>query len=81
MSKWREVTEEGHVFYVSEEGNIAKLGESMFVAIIPATAKLGPFETVEQAKQAILENKKALRKHIDSFNEHLLMLSKAAKSQ
>jgi hypothetical protein len=81
MANWREVIEEGHVFYVSEDGNIAKIGDGKFVAIMPATVKLGPFDTVEQAQQAVEENKEALKQYIHSFNEHLLMMSKAIKYQ
>lgn len=81
MSNWKEVVEEGHVFYVSEAGNVVKLGEGSFVAIVPATVKLGPFETAEQAQQVVEQNKDALKKYLENFNEHLLMMTKAARRQ
>jgi hypothetical protein len=81
MSNWKEVIVEGHVFYEGENGNVAKLSDGVYVAIVPATARLGPFETLEQAQQAVQENVEALRKHIDSFNDSLMVLSKATKIQ
>lgn len=81
MTNWKEVIEEGHVFYVSEDGNVAKVDEGMYVAILPATAKLGPFETAEQAQQAVEQNKAALKQYIDAFNDHLLMMSKGITLQ
>jgi hypothetical protein len=78
---WKERIEEGHVFYEGDKADIAKLSDNVFVAIMPATVRLGPFETLEQAQQAVEQNEEALRKHIDSFNDNLMLLSKATKLQ
>lgn len=72
MSKWAECTEEGHVFYISEDGNVAKLAEDIFVAIVPATVKLGPFSTVDEAKQAVDRNKETLRQYLENYNDSLV---------
>ena len=75
MAEWTEQIEEGHVFYVSELGAIHKdLGER-FTAVMPATVKLGPFENLEQAKQAVEQNIAALRQYLDAFNDNLIALT------
>lgn len=81
MTEWKERIEEGHVFYMSDIGNIYKDLGGNFTAIMPATVKLGPFETLEQAQQAVEENILTLRSYLDAFNSHLVELSKAMKLQ
>ena len=79
MNKWKEVVEDGHVFYVGDKATIAKLTDGVFVTIMPATARLGPFDSLEQAQQVAEQNEQSLRKYLESFNDHLMALSAAVQ--
>lgn len=79
MSDWVEKVEDGLVFYVNDEvGNVVKTPEGLFISMIPKVIRLGPFETLEQAKQAF-ENKAVLEQMLDQYNGHLLQLCKDLK--
>lgn len=81
MSDWKEVHEEGQVFWVNEElGNVLKAGEGVYISMLPKIIRLGPFETLSQAQQALSVNKKSLDEIIDRFNQDLLNLCKGMKS-
>lgn len=73
MSQWQEVSEEGKTFYVNEElGNIVKITETTFIAMYPKIIKLGPFSSLEEAKEALSpENQKKLLLHLDHYNHSL----------
>lgn len=68
MTDWREVVEEGQIFYISSVGNIAKSIDGRFMAIVPATARFGPFDTLEQAQQSVEQNVESLKQHIETFS-------------
>ena len=77
MSEWKEVIEDGQVFYISEKfGNVQKLGDKVFLSFIPKVVKLGPFETLEQAKKAAELNQNTLNQLLDEFNHSLVDLTK-----
>ena len=75
MNKWTHLTENGQDFWVNEKiGNIVKAsdtsaGTDYFVAMIPKVVKLGPFETLEEAKQAAEQNVERLQEWARQFNE------------
>lgn len=74
MSGWKEVIEEGQVFYVHEElGTIAKTIDGKFVAMLPKVMRFGPFDTMEQAQQAF-QNKVSLEQWLDQYNQNLVAL-------
>ena len=71
MSNWKEITEEGVVYYVNDElGNVMKVGD-MFVSMMPVVVKLGPFKTLEEAKASLM-NKQAVKNLIEEYNAKLL---------
>lgn len=72
MVKWEEVVEEGQVFYVSEIGNVAKLGD-IYVSMLPVVCKLGPFKTLDEAKAAF-SKREELKQAIEQFNQTLIGL-------
>jgi len=73
MSDWNEVVEEGQVFYVHEKyGNIMKLQDNMYVAIVPKIIKLGPFHTIEQAKDVMVNRAEDVNKSLESLNEQIV---------
>lgn len=77
---WKEIAEEGQLFWVNDElGNVVKLDENSFLAMLPKVIRLGPFETLEQAQKALEINKASLENVLTSFNHDLVNLSKALK--
>ena len=79
MTKWVEQIEEGNVFYVSDLGGIHKDLGGRFTAIMPATARLGPFDNLEEAQQAVEQNVAALKEYLEAFNQHLVGLTDMMK--
>lgn len=80
MSNWTEIVEEGQVFWVNNElGNVVKVDDKAYVAMLPKIIRLGPFETLEQAQKALEINKASLENVLASFNYDLVNLSKALK--
>ena len=80
MSTWTEVVEEGQVFWINNElGNVVKIDDKSFVAMLPKVIRLGPFETLQQAQKALEVNKASLENLLTSFNHDLVNLSKALK--
>jgi len=80
MNEWKEVIEDGVVCYVNEEyGQVTKLTDGAYLSLVPKIIKLGPFETLEQAQQAIVKNKAVINSMLDDFNHNLVDLSKAIK--
>ncbi len=78
---WKEHLEEGVVWYVHEKlGNIQKTVDGKFVVMAPRVFKLGPFDNVEEAKQAA-EDKDGLNRAIDNYNLSLVQLIKQLKGQ
>lgn len=74
MSEWKEIIEEGQVYYVNEMlGNIVKLpADDGFIVVYPKLIKLGPFKTLNDAK-GILENKRNMIDNlVDQFNLDLI---------
>lgn len=72
MSDWREVAEEGQIIYVHDEhGNIVKLGEQCFLALMPKVIKLGPFTDLEHAKSALTWKKKEIEALLEEFSRSL----------
>jgi hypothetical protein len=82
MSDWQEVVEEGVIFWVHQElGNVQKMPDGKYVALMPKIIKLGPFETIEQAQQTLSANKDSIDKLVENYNNSLLNLSEAVKVQ
>lgn len=78
---WKEHIEEGQIFYVHEQlGNIQKITGGQFVSMVPKIVRLGPFDTLEEAKQAV-EDKEGLNRAIDNYNLHLTNLIKQLKEK
>lgn len=53
MKEFKKVEEDGMEFWVSDIGNVAKVGEESYVSIFPKVMKLGPFKTLEQCQEAL----------------------------
>ena len=82
MSEWQEVVEEGVVFWVNQDlGNVQKMPDGAYVALMPKIIKLGPFETVEQAQQCLSANKASIDELLKNYNSSLLNLSETVKVQ
>ena len=72
MSEWKEVAEEGQIIYVNEDyGNVVKLGDQMYLALLPKIIKLGPFTDLEHAKSALMWKTKDLDEVLEKFNDSL----------
>ncbi len=68
MSNWVEMVEDGQVYYVNEDvGNILKVAESMYIAMMPKVLKLGPFSSLEDAKAAF-DRKKEIDDLVTQYN-------------
>jgi hypothetical protein len=68
MSDWKEVVEEGRVFWINDElGNVVKVGDDSYVAMVPLICRLGPFNSLEDAKEA-LTHKQELKNIIEEYN-------------
>lgn len=83
MSEWREIIEEGVVYHVNEEcGNIVTV-EDRYVAMLPKVCKLGPFNSLEEAKQVLSseDNRQALDQMLDAFNQNLMTLVENARKE
>ncbi len=80
MSEWKEVVEEGQTFFINEEvGNIVKADEQTFICLLPKMVRLGPFNSLEEAKSAIENNKESLNKHLENFNNQLTNFSEVVR--
>ena len=76
---WEEHEEEGKIIWINESvGNVIKMKNSQFLAMVPRVVKLGPFDTVEEAKQ-VAEDKQGLDRVLDNYNLHLTNLSRSLK--
>jgi len=73
---WKEVIEEGKVFYISDVGNIEKRQDGTYVSYMPKIIVLGPFPTLGEAKQALELNKAAVDNLIEDFNKSLINLTR-----
>jgi len=79
--EWKKIEEDGLIFYINNEyGNIAELSENSFIVIMPKAVKLGPFESLDQAKQIMVQNKKSLDELIDNFNDSIMQTIKEVKN-
>ena len=68
MSDWKEVIENGSVYYVNEEvGTIIKTAEGLFIACFPKIVKMGPFDSLTAA-QSSFEFKNELDASLDQYN-------------
>lgn len=67
MTDWQEVVDDGQIFYVSPIGNIAKSIDGRFIAIVPATVRIGPFDTLKEAQQAVEKSIEPLKQCLESF--------------
>lgn len=80
MLEWKEVTEEGQVFWVHDElGNVMKLGDNIFIAMMPKVIKLGPFSSAEQAKEVLENHTKGVDQVLEHLNHNLLTIYNADK--
>lgn len=80
MTEWKEVIEEGVVYYVNNAlGNVMKVDENSYVALLPKVIRLGPFENLQQAQQALEINKAALENILTAFNHDIINLTKSIK--
>jgi hypothetical protein len=80
MGNWTEIVEEGQVFWVhSELGNVLKAGEGVYIAMMPKVIRLGPFETLDQAKLVLSQNKKTVDETLDKLNDNLISSLKEIK--
>jgi hypothetical protein len=65
---WKQVIEDGCVVWVNEQvGNVMKLPDGSYVAMVPKVIKLGPFDTLEKAQKSA-ENKESLKLAIENYN-------------
>jgi len=72
MGRWTKVVEADQIFFINEEiGNILETLDGKFLATIPKIVRLGPFDTLEAAKQSA-EDREGLNKTIDTYNLHLI---------
>lgn len=70
---WKEVVEDGQEWFVHEEhGNIVKLGEDSYVAMLPRVVKLGPFSSLENAKSALVWKREELDAVLEDLNRKLV---------
>jgi hypothetical protein len=70
MNNWREVIEEGQIFYINEKlGNIQKLCDGVYIAFFPKIIKLGPFSSLESAKQALESCETLFDDTIETLNQ------------
>lgn len=73
MDDWKEVVEDGQVWYIHEEhGNIIKLTEDSYVAMIPRVVKIGPFTSLDNAKSALVWKKDELEAVLEEFNSRVV---------
>jgi hypothetical protein len=80
MSDWKEVIEDECTYFVHDElGSVVKLADGIYVSMMPKVIRLGPFETEEQAKQSLEQNRKAIDEVLDNFNHNLVDLMKMTK--
>lgn len=70
---WKEVVEDGQIWFVHEEhGNIIKLTEDSYVAMLPKVLRLGPFSSLENAKSALVWKKEELEAALEEFNTKVM---------
>jgi len=75
MSDWRKVIEEGTEYWINDNlGNIVRTEVGTYVSIIPKAVKLGPFNDLTQAQQALENNKEALDEWLDQYNHNIMMM-------
>jgi len=75
MTEWKEQPEGDFKCWIDKEeklANIIQLKESVFMVMMPKMFKFGPFETLDEAKQAVDDNAKIL----DELVEDLLAASR-----
>ena len=72
MSDWEKVEENGETYWINEEcGNIMKVS-NVYVSFYPKIIKLGPFKTLEQAKDSLECKAHEVDKYIEDFNIKLI---------
>jgi len=72
MSDWQQVEEDGATYYVHKEfGNVIKLSETAYVAMIPRIVKVGPFKTLEEAQQLVVTCKEKVDASFELLNQEL----------
>lgn len=70
MSNWEKVVEDGMEIWVNEDlGNVYKLPNGEFIAMIPKILKFGPFKSVEDGKKFVETKKQELSQALDLLNE------------
>lgn len=73
MSKWEFVEEDGLEVWVNEEiGNVYRLQNGEFVAMLPKVLKFSPFKTSEEAKTFLETKKEVIQQELDMLNEKLV---------
>jgi hypothetical protein len=78
---WNERVIEGKLMWESDHGTVFKTPDGKFVAGVPRVIKLGPFDTVEEAKQAAEDPEGNLDRTIETYNLQLTNLSNAVRGQ
>ncbi len=78
---WNEIIVEGKLMWQSDHGTVFKTPDGKFVSGVPRVVKLGPFDTVEEAKQAAEDGDGNLDRAIENFNLSLTNLTNAVKGQ
>lgn len=69
---WREQLEDEQLWYINDDiGSIYQTSNGQFVAMVPKVVKLGPFNTIEEAKQ-VAEDKEGLERVLDQYNLQLV---------
>jgi hypothetical protein len=86
MSKWEHVVENDINFWVSETiGTIMEIEKDKYVLMLPKVVKLGIFNSVEDAQQAIELNlgsfNKFVEEQVDKFNHDLCKLFYEGKKE
>ena len=80
MSEWKETFEDGSRWWVHDtHGNVLEFEDGSYIGMLPMIVKLGPFETPEQAQEALINNRTSLSEVLLNFNQHLVALSKNVK--
>lgn len=72
MSGWEKVEENNQTFWVSEEhGNVYKLSDGAYIAMLPKVLKFGTFKTPEEAQKVLETCKEKLDQILELYNQEL----------
>jgi hypothetical protein len=74
MSEWKTEFEDGQEWHFHDTfGNVVKMDEGCYVAMLPKVIKLGPFKDVETAKKVLSDptQRNQLDQALLDFNDNL----------